>query len=373
MKVGRFRTAQEIVVGPGSFEHFGEVVARRGKVCLLVTGSRAAHANGWIDRATEMLTSCGVKAVLFDKVNGEPTLDIVDQGRAVAKEAGSDVVAAIGGGSALDAGKSIAGLLAHDEPTAEFFYGKSITASAAPFIAVATTSGTGSEVTPNAVLIDPKNKKKASIRGDGLMPVAAIVDSDLTVSLPRKQTIYSGMDALTQAIESATSIHATELTKALSYRATKLILNALPTAVENGEDRKARHDMAYGSLLAGMALANARLGVVHGLAHPLGVRYDIPHGLICGVLLPHAVKWNIEKAPEPYEELNREVGEDCLAHVIDLRDRFELPRSLDVFGVRVGDLNVIVEESMPSGSLKANPRKVVADELKTFLEGICRQ
>ena len=191
----------------------------------------------------------------------------------------------------------------------------------------------------------------------------ALLDPELTVSVPPRLTAYSGVDALTQAIESFVSIHSTPLTKALSLYATRLLKNSVAQAFDDGGNMEARTDAAYGSLMAGMALAN-------GIAHPLGVRYNIPHGLVCGVLLPHVMEMNAAYAKSEFSELEAIFGEDPLTFIKKLLERLGMPARLTDFGLKESEFEVIVSESMPSGSLKANPKRVEPEDVVMILEKV---
>jgi len=367
---GVFVSPSRIVSGNGSLEELGTEGRRHGTRALLVTGRRAAKAAGITGRAGASLREAGVEVALFDQAPPEPDLASVDAGRAAAREHGADVVVGIGGGSALDVAKAIAGLAGEAELTAAFHGGRAVPEIGLPIVAVPTTSGSGAEVTPNAVLSDPANELKQSIRGTALLPRTVILDPELTVPLPPDVTAASGMDALTQAVESFWSTGATPLTEALSWEAARLIDGSILAAFADGTDLAAREAMAYGSLMAGLALAAARLGCVHGMAHPLGWRLHLPHGLVCAVLLPHVVRLNRKAAPEKYDRLAGLFGTDPAEHVESLLDALQLPRTLGGHGLVRDDFVAVVAESMPSGSLKANPKPVTEADVEDILNAL---
>ncbi|NOZ24355.1 MAG: iron-containing alcohol dehydrogenase [Planctomycetes bacterium] len=365
-----FITAQKLITGAGTLVDCGTESARFGKSCLLVTGRSSLRKAGITDRLMDLLAEHSIAAHVFDGVNAEPTLHMLDEGRKLVHDLNADFVIGAGGGSAMDAGKVIAGLANEEAPSIEFHEGKKVEKLGIPFIAIPTTSGTGSEVTKNGVITNGAAQVKKSIRDDGFMAKVVILDPELTIPVPPDITANTGMDALTQAIESYTSIHATPITEALSIKAISLICRSLPVVCKNGNNIDARTDMAYGSLMAGMALANARLGAVHGLAHPLGVRYGIPHGLVCGVLLPRVMRLNAEAAGEKYAKIARMVKKDAIEFVEELSDKVGLPKNLREFDISREAFDAIIEESMPSGSLKANPKPITEDDLRTILEEI---
>jgi alcohol dehydrogenase len=365
-----FITAAKIIPGCGGLNEAGKECSALGKHCLIVTGTSAMKRAGITDRVVALLKKEGVAATVFAGVAGEPAVDDVDAGRKVCRENRCDVVMGLGGGSALDAAKVIAGLAFEEEPTDVFHAGKEIAGHGLPFVAIPTTAGTGTEVTPNSVISNPRTMEKKSIRSSLFVARVAIVDPELTLSVPPAATAYTGMDALTQAIESYVSIHATPITEALSFEAARRIACSLPIAFRDGGNIAARSDMAYGSLMAGMAMSNARLGVVHGIAHPLGVRYHIPHGLVCAVLLPRAMRLNAEAAREKFARLSRMLNKNAVTFVKDLSAALGIPKTLKQYNVRAEDFPAIIKESMPSGSLKANPKKVTEQDVETILREV---
>ena len=366
-----FKTVEQIVTSAGCFEQLGELAKGLGSRALVVTGRKAMRKAGVTDRARELLESAGVEPRLYEEIEGEPTSAQVDAGRALCREEGCDLVVGLGGGSAMDAAKAVAALVHADAPTAEYVEGRAADAEPSlPCIEVPTTSGTGTEVTPNAVISVSDKPVKKSIRGARMMPKIALVDPELTVTCPPNVTAASGMDALTQAIESYVSIHATPLTESVSFQAALLLLAHLPAAFENGDDVAAREACSYGSMMAGMGLANARLGVVHGIAHPLGVRYHIPHGLCCGVLLPASIRLNREAARDRYAMLSHVAGADIETVVLRMLDAFGIPRTLADYDIPESDFATIAAESMSSGSLRANPKRVIESDVIAILHEV---
>jgi len=365
-----FSTAGKIISGCGAFDALAPTVAGLGRTALLVTGRRAMRQSGMTDRAVHALEAAGCGVVLYEEVPPEPTLACVDAGRRVLRQGGADVVVGMGGGSAIDVAKAVGGLVHAEADTSVFYAGEVLPDQALPIVAVPTTAGTGAEVTRNSVLADPDGPTKQSIRGDGLMPTVAIVDPELTVSMPPDVTARSGMDALTQAIESYWSLHATPMTEALAIHAIELISRHLVTAYQAGSDLPTREAMMYGSLMAGMAFANSRLGAVHGLAHPLGIRYHVAHGEVCAILLPHVMRLNRQAVPDTYDRISHVVGGDAADVAAGLLAKLDMPTTLEHVGLRQADFEAIVAESMPSGSLKANPKRVTEADLMAILDAL---
>jgi len=356
-------------VGAGSVEHLGEQVAALGRRALLITGRSALRTSGATDRMLGLLDAAGVAAEVFEGVPAEPDVEVVDRARE--RLAGVAVIIEAGGGSAIDVGKAAAALAKGDAPTAEYLHGKDVPPVGLPHVAVPTTAGTGSEVTPNSVLIDRGRMLKKSIRGPSLLPTACIVDGDLTLSCPPHVTAASGMDALAQAIESYVSIHAVPTTDALALAAVEIITRNLPVAFERGDDRAARSAMLEGSFMAGLAFSNARLGAVHGLAHPLGLIYGLPHGVVCAILLPAVLRQNASAVAGKYERLTCAMGGDAADEILELLHRLGLP---DTFGSRPApdQQRLLLDYALKAGSSKANPACVDEAYVRRVLSAVCR-
>ena len=357
-------------VGTGAVKVLGEQARRLGSRALVVTGRRALRDAGITDRLVALLEGAGVRAVLFEQAPPEPDLATVDAARQLLHEEGCDLVIEAGGGSAMDIGKAVAALAGEDAPTAEFHAGAAIKRPGLPHVAIATTSGTGSEVTRNSVLTNPATLLKQSLRGDGLMPTVSITDPELTLSCPPDVTAASGMDALVQAIESFFSVSAQPVTEALSLRAVGLIVRHLPVAFEHGRNLEAREAMAQGSYIAGLALGSARLGAVHGLAHPVGLCYGLPHGVVCAVLMPAVLERNLPAAPQKYDELRAAMGGEPVQVLGGLLDELDLPHVLGPYPDAAWERR-IVDYAVPSGSAAANPAKVDEGYVLGVLRGVC--
>jgi alcohol dehydrogenase class IV len=370
MPTAAFRAPGKFVFGAGSLATLGQEARVFGPRAVLVTGRRAMAEAGVTGRAMDALRAAGVDAALFDEVEPEPEAATVDRLREAARRHGADVLIGLGGGSAMDAAKAAAGLAKHDEPTAEFLAGREVERVGLPNIAVPSTSGTGSEMTNNAVVCDRAARIKTSIRHASMIPAVALADPEITVACPPRVTAMAGVDAYVQAVESYISRNATPLTEAVSLRAAEELLRALPAVVERGDDLALRTAAAWGSAMAGLALSNARLGVVHGIAHPVGVRYGVPHGLVCGVLLPAALEFNREAAGAKYAVLERLVGRDPAEHARGLLAACGLPSRLTEYGLARADFDAIAEESLPGGSTKANPRTVTKADVIALLEQV---
>jgi alcohol dehydrogenase class IV len=363
-------TVPRIHFGWGVAAELGPIVADWGRRALLVTGRQALRQAGITDRLVAGLRSTGVEVVLFEQVEPEPDVTTCDRGRELCRQEAVDVVVAAGGGSALDAAKVIAGLAKELAPTREYHSGRAPTQPGLPLVTVPTTSGTGAEVTPNAVITDREARTKKSIRDDSFLARVALVDPELTVPLSPSVTAHSGLDAFVQAVESYTSKYAWPLTEGISLRSVDLIATHIRQAYHDGRDRTARTAMSAGSLLSGIVLANARLGIAHGLAHPLGVRLGLPHGLLCGVLLPFAIELNREAVGERCEALARVIGMDVAEFTRSLLRDFGVPLDLRASGLRQSDFPGIVAEAMEAGSTKANPKQVTEADIIHILRAL---
>ena len=376
----RFYLPTEIQMGEGCFAELGSQAARYGRRAMLVCGAKSLRTSGRLGQALACLKDAGIATTVYDAIADEPTLDAIQTGLDQARADDVQVMIGIGGGSAIDAAKAIAGLYTLPGTVHEYHRGeRTLSGGGLPWIAVPTTAGTGAEVTKNAVLLDSENQIKFSLRHDGWFASVALVDPQMTLSLPPDVTAASGSDALTQAIESYTSIGASPVTDGLAVEAISRIARSLKQAVQDGSNLEARADMLYGSTLAGCAMANARLGGVHGMAHPLGARYHIPHGLICGLLLPYTMAYNVAYAEEKYAHIAQLLGvytrgmivqtaaKAAITRVSELLIDVEIPQRMEPLGVKKEDFPIIIEGSLPSGSLKHNPRPLSAEDVETIL------
>ena len=376
----QFRLPTQVVTGLGCLEYLPEIVREYGQTALLICGSWALHRSGTLERTLNGLKKAGVRAALFDSVSDEPDLAVVEQALDLARSEKAEVVIGMGGGSAMDAAKSVAVVFGEPGRVLEYHRGRPIQEKGLPCVCVPTTAGTGTEVTTNAVLIDRERGIKESLRGASLFPVSAVVDPELTISLPPDVTASTGADALCHAIEPFVGIGAQPPTDALAGQAIQWIGRSLERAYRQGSDIEARADMLYGSLLAGMALSNARLGGVHSVAHPLGYRYHIPHGVLCGLLLPHVMQYSLEYAVKKYGLVAQLLGSDtrgltpleaaqqATAVVRGLMISIGIPQHLRTFGVEAKELPELVTGAWPSANRKNNPRPLEAVDLQAILE-----
>ncbi len=367
-----FRAPETILTGRDCFQEIGRHAGRYGSRCLVVTGHRAMREQGHVDRAVRALRASGLGSTVFEGVEHDPSCETVDRIRETLRQSACDVILGLGGGSAIDAAKAAAAMHLSEAPTRTLFETADLPRAGLPVLAAPSTFGTGTEATWVSVLSETGTRSKKGVRHANMLPRVALVDPMLGMGMPPKVTAASGMDALTQAIESYLSRHATDLTQALSYHAAVLLATGLPRAFENGADLEAREMTANGSLMAGLALNNARLGLVHGMAHPLGIRYGIAHGEVCAVLLPEVLAFNREAVPERYALLSGILGGDAVEAVTALLRRLNLPTDLRYHSIPSADHGAVADESLPSGSTKANPRPVGREDVLEILARLTR-
>jgi len=293
-----FNSLQRIIFGNGRISELSQEIlsilepkAIRYPKAFLVTGKSSLKNSGYLDRIHKNLEDLRIDLEVYNKAGIEPTTTILNEGKKLALKQKADVIIGIGGGSVMDTAKGIAGLVTNGGIVEDYHAGKEFLKYPLPFILIPTTSGTGSEVSNNAVIKDEKSGYKKSIRG--LWASVAILDPELTLSLPKKYTAYSGADALVQAIESLVSKGSNFISVLFAKEAIMLLGKNLPKVCNDLTNRRLRENMMLGSLLDGLSFASGKLGAVHGFAHPIGIKYDIPHGLICGLLLPYVMEYNI--------------------------------------------------------------------------------
>ncbi|MDY6874745.1 MAG: iron-containing alcohol dehydrogenase [Chloroflexota bacterium] len=384
-----FATAMRIIFGAGTLGEVGPLAAEMGGRALVVTGRTAARAAPLLDG----LAAQGMDYVTFS-VSGEPTTGVARLGTQCAREEDCDLVIGFGGGSVLDTGKAIAALLTNGGDPLDYLEvigrGQPLTQPSAPCITIPTTAGTGAEVTRNAVLASPAHQVKVSLRSPLMLPRLVLVDPELTYTLPAAVTASTGLDALTQVMEPYVSERANPLTDALCREGMRCAGRSLRRAyacgeqgrTKQGDDTAAREDMALASLCGGLALANAKLGAVHGFAGPIGGMFPAPHGAVCASLLPHAMVINVRALQERlpgseslrrYDEIARiltgsdkAAANDGVAWVEELCHALRVP-SLGSYGMTPDDFAVLIEKASISSSMQGNPIRLTHDEMREIL------
>jgi len=373
-----FATAGKILAGAGRAAELPEVVAGLGSRVLVCTGADPA-------RHGALLAGLGPPAAVF-AVAAEPTVELARAGAAAAREHGADVVAAVGGGSVIDLAKAVAMLLGNGGDPLDYLEvigsGRKITQPSVPCVAVPTTAGTGAEVTANAVLASPAHGLKASLRSPLMIPRVALIDPELTVSCPPRVTAASGLDALTQCLEPFVSARANPLTDGLAREGLRRAAAGLRAAHADGSDLGARADMAICSLLGGIALANAKLGAVHGLAGVIGGTADVPHGVACAALLAPVIEANVRAlrsgppgapALDRYTEAARLLTgrhaasvDDGLAWIRETIGLLAVP-GLGAFGIGPQHAGDVAAKAARSSSMQGNPVALTHSDLRAIV------
>ncbi len=381
-----FATATRIIFGPGTLREVPSAI--RGLLghasdnrLFVVTGKDPTCAHALLQDLEGHEFRCTVYPV-----SGEPTVEAVRDGTRIASDHRCDLVVAMGGGSAIDAGKAIAALLTNREDPLEYLEvigaGRPLTHLPKPFVALPTTAGTGAEVTRNAVLASQEHRVKVSLRSPAMLPALAVVDPEGTCDLPRSMTAATGLDALTQLIEAFVCLRANPMTDAFCRDGLARVGRSLRQACDQPRDLEARGNMSLGALMGGLALANAGLGAVHGLAGPLGGMFSAPHGAICAVLLPDVMAANLQalrsRQPES-DALNRyeETAQILLRHPdVAAEDGVEWVRQLvadlsipplSTYGVTNNDLEPVIRKAAVASSMKPNPIQLSDRELESIL------
>ncbi len=377
-----FASAGRILFGEGTLRKTGPMAREFGQRALVVTGSNTG-------RVAPLLSELGQQQVEYTlfPVGGEPEVATVQEGVTRARSLGCELVISFGGGSAIDAGKAIAAMLQNEGGLLDYLEvigrGRTLSKPAAPFIAIPTTAGTGSETTRNAVLAAPERRVKVSLRSPLMLPRVAIVDPQLTYDLPAAITAWTGLDALTQLIEPYVSPRANPMTDSLCLEGIRRVARSLIQVFAAPRDQVGRRDMALASLFGGLALANAGLGAVHGLAGPLGGMFPAPHGALCAALLPQVFEMNIRalkrvgaggEALARFERIAQLLTGNDRATTADggqwlkaLIGRLAIP-GLTAYGISRADFEEIATKAAHASSMKANPVALSRDELVEVLE-----
>lgn len=377
-----FATAARIFFGEGTLQEVRGLAPEIGRRPLIVTGKTLERYRPLLSVLAEAELD-----VLTFAISGEPTVEIVRAGAEYARKHDRGCVIGIGGGSVIDAGKAIAALITNQGEILDYLEvigkGQPLVEAPVPYLAIPTTAGTGAEVTRNAVLGAPEHQVKVSMRSPHLLPRVALVDPELTYSMPPDVSASTGMDALTQLIEPYVSNKANPLTDAICREGMRRAARSLLRAYQDGGDRAARGDMSLASLFGGLALANAKLGAVHGFAGPLGGMIEAPHGAICGRLLPPVMQVNIaalkvRRAGEDILQRYADVAqiltgdpsaraEDGLDWIWSLDRTLNLP-ALSEYGLQRSDFPRLIEMASKSSSMQGNPLELTKEEMHDILE-----
>ena len=365
-------------VGAGASQQAGTIVkALECQRPLIVTDKMMVQL-GYVARIQESLTALGIHSDVFDDTVPEPTVSSIQAGVEMVRDGSYDSIIAVGGGSPIDSAKAISILGKYGGVMRDYKFPRIVSEPGLPIIAIPTTAGTGSEATRVTIITDETNDEKMLCVGIGFMPTAALVDYELTLSLPARTTADTGIDALTHAMEAYVSKKASLYSDTQAIAAMKLLAPNLRRAFHDGSDRDAREAMMLGSTLAGVAFSNASVALVHGMSRPIGAFYHVPHGLSNAMLLPAVTEYSIPAAPERYADCARAMG---VAEVCDSDDQanaklmtelYAINEELQVptpeqFGISrehfFGNLEIMAEQAIGSGSPGNNPRVPSAEEI----------
>jgi len=377
-----FATATRIIFGHGTAKETGSIVEKMGRRAFFITGRSVERAKSLIGQ----LKDTGMAVTQFS-VSQEPTTQLAREAVEKARRQTCDMVIGMGGGSVLDTAKVVAALLTNSGQLMDYLEvigkGQPLKRKSAPCVAIPTTAGTGTEVTSNSVLDSPEHRVKVSMRSPYMLPDLALIDPELTYSMPRRITAATGLDAFTQLLEAFVSVRANPLTDGICREGLQRAALALKRVYLDGQDVAARADMCLASLFGGIALANAKLGAVHGFAGPLGGMYHAAHGALCAGLLPFVMEANIKAlqsrasdspALKRYDEIARLItglpsarAADGIAWVRNLCQHLEI-KPLTAYGIEAKDLTDIVVKARTASSMQGNPVELTQGELLEILQ-----
>lgn len=377
MAVNRIILNETSYFGAGARRMLADEFRGRGYVRAFVVTDKDLIRFGVAGKVTGVLDEAGIAYEIFSDLKPNPTVKNVQAGVEAFRRSGADAIVAIGGGSAMDTAKAV-GIIAANPAFGDVvsLEGTAPTANrSVPVFALPTTAGTAAEVTINYVITDEANTKKMVCVDPKDIPAVAIIDAELMAAMPRGLTAATGMDALTHAIEGYITKGAWTLTDMFELKAVELIARWLPAAVENGADTEAREGMAVAQYIAGMGFSNVGLGLVHGMAHPLGAFYDIPHGVANALLLPYVMQYNMESSLVKFGDVARAMGVDtagmdtrqaaqaAVDAVRALAVRVGIPHRLSSLGVLEEDLPRLAASALADVCTPGNPRDTSAEEI----------
>ncbi|KAB2654768.1 iron-containing alcohol dehydrogenase [Ochrobactrum sp. WV_118_8] len=380
MKSFTYHIPTQIEFGNGLIAKLPSYVRSLKASRAIVVGDPGVERAGLVEKVSSILKAGGIATVVFTDVESDPATRSVDEGVVLGKDHKADVVVGIGGGSALDTAKAIGLMLTNKGNIRDYVGIDKVPLAGAPVIAVPTTAGTGSELTIWSVLSDKVQKVKISVGSTLNCAKIALLDPELTLSLPSAITATTGMDALTHALESYVNTATQPISEAMSEQAMVLIAKSLRTAVNDGSNLEARGDMLLASTIAAMAFNNTRLGVVHAFAMPLGAKFGIPHGLVNAIMLPEVMRFNHLSNAKKFARIAEIFGEDIsglsaeqaallsVDAISKLRADVGISAKLSNFGVTPERLDEVVEEALQSGNVPVNPRQPTHDDMRALLQ-----
>lgn len=376
----RFILNEVSYFGPGARKELPEVLNRLGCKKVFVVTDKGLLKFGVAKMVTDVMDEAGIPYEIFSEVKPNPTVTNVKDGLKAFKESKANVIVAIGGGSAMDTAKGI-GIVANNPEFGDIVSLEGCAPTkhkSVPIVALPTTAGTAAETTINYVIIDEDKQKKMVCVDPNDIPAVAIIDAELMYSLPKGLTAATGMDALTHAIEGHITKGAWEMSDMFELEAIRMISKYLPVAVEEPTNADARNGMAVAQYIAGMAFSNVGLGLVHGMAHPMGSLFDVPHGVANALLLPTIMEFNMPACLNKYPEIAKAMGVDvsgmtkeqasqaaCDA-VKDLAIKVGIPQHLSELGITAEDIPALAQQALEDVCTPGNPRDVTLDDIKAL-------
>ena len=373
-----FRCPTHVIHGSGTISRIPKLIPEELKI--LVVTDKGLRDAGVVSRVTDVLDEAGREYAVFDGVLGNPPARCVHAGHRLYEKAGCGAILAVGGGSPMDVAKMI-GVVATNGGRIDLYVGGGkVTEDLPPLICVPTTYGTGSEVTPFAVLTNPKTNSKDPVISWKIAPQAGVLDPDLSLAVPASMGAATGVDALTHAIESYVSLMATPISEGIAITAIELIGDNLRRACANDYETEATEAMLMASMLAGIAFSQTRLGNVHAMSHAVGGHFGTHHGLANAILLPYVMEYNLSSRIEKFAAVANALGEDtddlnphdaawlAIEQVRQLNDDLGIPHKLGEVGVRANAIKSMARGAMASGNVAVNPRKTGLDDFEALFK-----
>ncbi len=375
--IHRFILNEVSFFGPGARKELPGAIERMGKTKVLMVTDKGLLQHGVAAMVTAVLDEAGIPYEIFSDVKPNPTVSNVNAGLEAFSASGADVLVAVGGGSAIDTAKAV-GIVANNPEFADVVSLEGVAPTrhkSVPIIALPTTAGTAAETTINYVIIDETKQKKMVCVDPNDIPAVAIIDAELMYSLPASLTAATGMDALTHAIEGYITKGAWEMSDMFELEAIRMIARHLPVAVAEPRNAEARNGMAVAQYIAGMAFSNVGLGLVHGMAHPMGSLHDVPHGVANALLLPTVMEFNMASSLDKYGNIARAMGVDTEGMTVEqaaqaavdavkqLAITVGIPQHLSDLGIKEADIAALTEQAFADVCTPGNPRDVTIEEI----------
>ena len=364
------------VIGDNALEDSEKIIKGFGKKAFIVSGKNVTKM-GTVKIVTDCLTKWGINFEVFNDIIGEPTVDMIESGVKAYKNAECDFCIAIGGGSPLDSGKAIIAMTKLEDSISDYM-GATMEGDFPPLVLIPTTAGTGSEATKFTVITDSNKNIKMLLKGEALLPKLAIIDSKFSMTAPKSVTAATGMDALTHAVEAYTSRKANSLTDTFALSAIKRIFNYLPVVYKNGEDKKAREEMAIAAYEAGVCINNSSVTLVHGMSRPIGAMFHVAHGISNAMLIKECLAYVLEGSYERFAAIGRAIGavdnsksdresaEAFLDKLTELCDICDIP-TLREYGINKEDFDLVVDKMAQDAMNSGSPSNTIKDITKEDL------